>query len=133
MRAAVHLARDADQRWRKARDIAEDMNIPEAYLPQVLGALVHEGLVRSLAGPNGGYALSGDPADISVLAVIEAASGPVESQECVLRGGPCRWEESCAMHDAWAAAQAALRDRLAATTLLEIARADAALEAGTTS
>jgi hypothetical protein len=23
--------------------------------------------------------------------------------ECVLRGGPCRWEGTCAVHDVWAA------------------------------
>ena len=104
------------------------MSIPEAYLPQVLGALVRDGLVLSLAGPHGGYALARDPADVSLLEVIEASSGPVESRECVLRGGPCRWEESCAVHEAWGSAQAALRERLAASNLSEIARADAALE-----
>ena len=133
VRAVVHLARHAGVGWRKSRDIADDMSIPEAYLPQVLGDLVRVGLVRSLAGPHGGYALARDPADVSLLEVIEASSGPVESRECVLRGGPCRWDESCAVHEAWSSAQSALRDRLAATTLLEVAEADAALDARSSS
>ena len=128
VRAALHLARHAGDGWCKSRAIAADMEIPEAYLPQVLGDLVRHGLVRSRAGPQGGYALSAPPSEVSLLAVIEAASGPVESSECVLRGGPCRWQEYCAVHDAWASAQAAMRERLADTTLAELARADAALE-----
>jgi Rrf2 family transcriptional regulator, iron-sulfur cluster assembly transcription factor len=130
VRAAIHLARHAGDGWRKARQIADDMAIPEAYLPQVLGELIRGRLVTSLAGPNGGYALARDPESISLLEVIEASSGPVESRECVIRGGPCRWEDTCAVHDAWSSAQTALRERLDAVTLASVANADAALERG---
>lgn len=130
VRAVVDLARhhaDGGGR-RKSREIAAAMDIPQTYLPQILGALVRHGIVESEAGPEGGYRLGRAPADVSLLEVITAADGELVSRRCVLRGGPCRWDDVCAVHEPWSAAQHALRDELADTTLQGIADADAILE-----
>ncbi len=127
VRATVHLARRAGSGRSKAHEIAADMEIPESYLPAVMSTLVRAGLVTSTAGPDGGYELSRSPVEVSLLEVIEAIDGPIEASECVLRGGPCRWEDHCAVHVPWAEAQGSLRDRLAAASLAEIAAEDAAL------
>ncbi len=132
VRAVVDLARhhDDDSR-RKGREIATEMDIPPTYIPQILAELVRVGLVDSVAGPGGGYVLGRDPADISLLEVITAVEGEIGSRECVLRGGPCRWEGACAVHEPWWRAQQALRDELARTSFRDIAEIDAGLEAGT--
>jgi Rrf2 family transcriptional regulator, iron-sulfur cluster assembly transcription factor len=127
VRAAVYLARHVEDEWSKSRDIAADMAIPENYLPQVLGDLIRVGVVRSLSGPHGGYALARPPSEVQLLEVIEAG-GPVQSRECVLRGGPCRWEGTCAVHDSWSRAQEAMISELRRTTLADIARRDTELE-----
>lgn len=131
VRAMVDLARSHDRGGRrKTRDIAEAMAIPPGYIPQILAVLVRAGLAESEAGPAGGYRLARSPETISLLDVIVAVEGDMSSTECVLRGGPCRWEGVCAVHEPWSRAQEALRAELAAATLEEVARADAALEAG---
>ena len=129
VRAVLDLALHKDQGRRKAADISEEMEVPASYLPQLLAELVRAGVVRSVAGRKGGYTLARDPADISLLEVIEVAEGAVTSTECVLRAGPCRWEDACAIHDPWMRAQEALRNSLAGTTFAEIAEIDAALGA----
>jgi Rrf2 family transcriptional regulator, iron-sulfur cluster assembly transcription factor len=131
VRAMVDLARNHDGGGRrKTRDIAEAMDVPPGYIPQILAVLVRAGLAESEAGPSGGYRLARPPATISLLDVIVAVEGDISSTECVLRGGPCRWEGVCAVHEPWSRAQEALRGELAAATLEDVARADAALEAG---
>jgi Rrf2 family protein len=131
VRAVLHLARAGERR--RARDIAAAMSIPETYLPQILGALIRQGIVTSVAGPGGGYALARDPADVSLLDVVEAAEGPVRSGTCMLRGGPCYWDgRRCAVHDSWAQAQDSLAGSLAGVTFETLARRDAELEAGST-
>jgi Rrf2 family protein len=127
IRAVLELGRSGSRR--KSREIAAAMAIPETYLPQVLGLLVKAGLVSSTAGPDGGYSLVWDPAEVSVLQVVEATDGPIESKACVLRGGPCRWNDACALHEPWWRAQQALRERLDATTFAELITADRKLEA----
>ncbi len=104
--------------------------MPENYLPQILAQLVAAGLVTSLAGRDGGYALARPPHDTTLLEVIEAVEGPVEVAECVITGGPCHWDVECSVHRFWSAAQDAMRDRLRDTTFADIARVDAELEAG---
>ncbi len=129
VRAVLFLARHEDEPGRvKARQIAEDMDISENYLPQILSNLVRAKLVVSSAGPDGGYALSRRADEISLLEVIEAAEGDIRSRECVLRGGPCRWEGHCAVHEPWARAQEAMIHQLRATTFAEIGSLDAALD-----
>lgn len=131
IRAVLDLARrrDLDGR-RKSREIAEEMDIPANYLPQLLATLVRAGLVESETGPEGGYRLVSTPAEVTLLGVIEAVEGPLRSVECVLRGGPCHWEDQCAIHERWAGAQTAMRLHLGETTFGDLIAADAALERG---
>lgn len=127
IRAVLYLAQMCDRRC-KARDIADAMDVPESYLPQILANLVRHGVVTSTSGPDGGYHLLKDPGEVTLLEVIEAAEGEVRSSECVLRGGPCRWEGHCAVHEPWSRAQDALVDELGSATFGEIVALDALLD-----
>lgn len=129
LRAAVELARHPDDR-RKSREIGDEMDVPMTYLPQIMAELVRSGLVASHAGPRGGYVLARPATDISLLEVIEAVEGNPVSTECILRGGPCRWDGMCAIHVPWFRAQQAMLDQLAATSLGDVAAIDEALLAG---
>ena len=132
VRAAVALARAYDDGGvRKIREVSEEMGLPLPYTPQILRLLAKDGLAEARAGREGGYRLSRPPQDVSLLAVVEAAEGPLRSDMCTLRGGPCHWEEMCAVHPAWEAATNALRDSLAGVSLRDVVDIDAGLSAGT--
>ncbi len=130
VRAMLELARHHGQGRRKAREIAAVMDIPERYLPQILALLVRHRLLVATAGPDGGYELARKPGEITLLEVVEAAEGPLATDVCLLRGGPCDWEHVCPLHTPWSRAQEALADQLRGTTFQELADADADLEAG---
>lgn len=130
VRAVLYLARHHGTGRRKAREIASEMDIPERYLPQILANLVRHGLLVAVAGPDGGYALSREPVEISLLEVVEAAEGPLVLETCLLRGGPCDWEDACPMHAPWRRAQDALIGHLRDTTFRELADRDRAIEGG---
>ena len=130
VRAAISLARNYGTGYRKIRQVAEDMALPERYTPQILTMLARAGLAEARAGREGGYRLSRAPAAITLLAVVEAAEGPLETSRCTLRGGPCQWDNVCPVHHAWVAAGRALRDSLNATSLADVAREDASLRKG---
>jgi hypothetical protein len=49
------------------------------------------------------------------------------------RGGPCRWDDVCAVHPTWLKASDAIRSVLATTSLAEVAAVDRILEGGTPS
>jgi Rrf2 family protein len=127
VRAALALAEAPDDDYVTIAQVAEQMALPKTFTPQVLGLLARAGIAESKAGRGGGYRLARSPRGISMLEVVEAAEGALVNGRCTMRGGPCRWEDRCAVHDTWVKAAEALRRSLARTTLAAVARADLAL------
>lgn len=113
LRALRTLHRSGARMKRPA--LAAEIGTTPDFLARVVGRLVGAGWVESEPGRNGGYLLVADPEAISVLDVIEAVEGPAAGEKCVLRGGPCRPSEVCAVHDAWTRAREGLIAELAAT------------------
>ena len=129
MRAAMALARSwGNGNYRKIREVAEEMSIPQRYTPEILGILQRAGIAEARAGRNGGYRLSRDPAEISLLEVIEASEGSLKSQRCVMSGGPCHWQDTvCAVHPMLEAAGNALTSSLRSQSLASAVNFDQTL------
>jgi len=132
IRAALALASawDGKGRYLKIRKVAEDMELPRSYTPQILGTLQKAGLAEAKAGREGGYRLTRPPNKISILEVIEAAEGYLASEHCALTGGPCRWDDVCALHPTWVKASESIRTSLGRTTLAQVSSVDHDLRAG---
>jgi Rrf2 family transcriptional regulator, iron-sulfur cluster assembly transcription factor len=127
LRAAIHLARQNGDGYAKIREVSHAMELPLSYTPQVLGLLARAGLAEAKAGREGGYRLSRAPEEITLLEVVEAAEGDLRTNRCTLRGGPCRWEDQCAVHPFWVEAADGFRRSLAQTSLSDLVRADRTL------
>ena len=126
VRAALALAEAPDDGYVTIARVAEEMSLPKTFTPQVLGLLARAGIAESKSGRGGGYRLARVARRITMLEVVEAAEGSFVNTRCTMRGGPCRWEDRCAVHDTWVKAAEALRRSLARTTLAQVARADMA-------
>jgi Rrf2 family transcriptional regulator, iron-sulfur cluster assembly transcription factor len=131
VRAALCLAkRGGEGQYVKIREVAQTMALPASYTPRVLRLLAEAGLAEARAGRDGGYRLTRPPAEVALLEVVEAAEGAFRLERCILRGGPCHWEQVCAVHAAWSAVVQACRDSLRQTSLADLVAADVRLEAG---
>ncbi len=116
IRAMLALTRCRDGLL-SSRRIAEEMQIPPRFLPQIMGDLTRAGLVEAHPGRAGGYRLAEKAEGVSLLRVIEAVEGNAHRQVCVLRGGPCGVDGYCDVHEIFFSAEGALLDRLASATL----------------
>jgi Rrf2 family iron-sulfur cluster assembly transcriptional regulator len=123
VRAMLALAGvEALERPMSVRWIAERMGIPVRFLPHVMTDLSRAGLVVGSPGRKGGYRLGRRAGDINVLEVVDAVDPNGEDvPRCVLRGGPCRPDGRCAVHDVFASATGALRASLSERSLAQIA------------
>lgn len=65
-----------------AAAMARDLEMPPAFLAKVLRRLVDAGLLSSRMGRGGGVSPVGDTADVTLLDVIEAVSGPFVMDTC---------------------------------------------------
>lgn len=75
LRAMVDLAVYSGGDHISLKSIAERQNISEGYLEQVFSTLRKAGLITSVKGAQGGYALADSPASITVGAVLRALEG----------------------------------------------------------
>ena len=119
--AAIDLACHYGAGPVSARDIAERRGIPPRFLEQLFVSLRRAGIVQAVRGAKGGFALSREPAEITVLDIVEALEGPLVSSVCdQTREGSCGMSDACAAAPVWARATGALRDVFASTTLASL-------------
>ena len=57
-------------------EICESQRIPSSFMAKILRSLVRAQLLRSTRGVNGGFSLARQPAEITLLHVLEAIEGP---------------------------------------------------------
>jgi Rrf2 family transcriptional regulator, iron-sulfur cluster assembly transcription factor len=106
------LALHAGPERTKAAQLAERVGTTKGFLTQVMNPLVRQGWVRSEPGPTGGYVAAFEPEEVSILDVIEATEGPVDTGRCVLEDRTCASAGTCALHKPWSGARARLLEDL---------------------
>jgi len=121
MRACLFLASVGHADPVPSRVIAEAMDIPARFLPQVLADLSRASIVESINGKRGGARLARPPERLSLLELIEAVEGPALSTQCVLEERACRRDSPCAIHPAWIEAQEAFVSALGRRSLADVA------------
>jgi Rrf2 family transcriptional regulator, cysteine metabolism repressor len=120
--ASIDLACNYGQGPVSAREIAERRAIPPRFLEQLFVSLRRAGIVNAVRGAHGGFTLTREPSQITVLDVVEALEGPLTASVCDSeRESGCGKSGSCAAAPVWARATNALRDVFASTTLAALA------------
>lgn len=118
LRAVVFLADQAPE-GRTTDQIAQATRVPKAYLAKVLQGLCKAGLVHSQRGIGGGMTLAKEPAELTILEVVNAVEPLRRIRECPL-GLTAHGIRLCPLHqrldNALALVEAAFRE----TTLAEI-------------
>jgi Rrf2 family protein len=118
LRAVVHLADQAPQA-RTTDEIAAATLVPKAYLSKVIQGLSRAGVVHSKRGAGGGIALVDDPANLTILDVVNAVEPIVRIRHCPL-GLKAHGTRLCPLHRRLDNALAMVEDAFGATTLAEL-------------
>ena len=120
--AIRHVATKHHGELATAKEIADAYGIPFETLAKVLQRLTKAGLVASMQGVRGGYALARRPEEIQVSAIINAIEGtrPVIAQ-CLSEGpDSCIVFNSCTIKSPLTKVQANIEKAFSTMTLLEI-------------
>lgn len=64
--------------------IAEQQDLPEHYLEQLIGPLRKANLVRSVRGAQGGYMLAAEPESITIGQILRVLEGPIAPADCAV-------------------------------------------------
>jgi len=94
------------------KEIAKDMEIPGQFLGKIAQQLAKAGLIEIVQGAKGGYRLLVSPEKISLLNAVEAISGEIFLNDCIMRPASCRRSATCSVHCLWERARTQLRNTL---------------------
>ena len=119
--ATVVLAHMAhERRIASAGELAEATQLTGPTVRKLLKTLARAGLVDSVRGPQGGYALARQPDRISAADIIDALEGPVAITECSAGIGHCDLEGVCHVGSAWQRINRGIRTALSEVSLLDL-------------
>ena len=109
---------------RLMREIAASQGISEKYISRLMNPLNKAGFVRSIRGVKGGFVLAKNPADITLLAVVEAMEGALAVVDCVTDKAFCAKSGDCSACRMWTSLSAEIRQAMAKVTLADLTAAE---------
>lgn len=132
IRAALYVAaaQPAGGAFVSTRRIAEDLDVPFAFLTKVLQGLTQSGILQSQRGATGGVALARPAAAVSLMDVVVSVGGDRVFHECLLGLPSCSETSPCALHHQWSGQRSHLEALFTQTTLAELAAGTAPTEIG---
>ena len=123
IRALMCVAPDDSTERFQAKNVCQKAGIPESFTRKVFQALVNGGFLEAARGPGGGYSLTQEPSEISLLEIIEAVDGVETFDACIMGLPECDSSKPCPLHDTWSKAKEGLIGRLRSQTLADLVKA----------
>lgn len=125
LRAMMYLAARHDKGLVRIAEIARAQKIPEKFLERILLDLRKGGVLRSVRGRSGGYALGRPPEQISLALVIRIIEGALAPLRCTSTWAHvrCPAEEGCGLHSVMLRVRNAIAGILEGSTLADLCAA----------
>ena len=112
VRCVLYLSRQGKGKLVSRKEIAAKADIPPHFLAKIAQQLAKTGIIEILQGAGGGYRLLIEPADITLLDVIESIIGEISLNDCVARPDSCSSSPTCTVNRVWNRAREQLRSTL---------------------
>ena len=112
MRIMLDLALQQKEERISVRDISQRQTISPVYLEQILTQLKAAGLVKSSAGPKGGFALTRKPCEITLKEIMESMEGAIALVDCVNDSASCSKTNICLTRNLWIVVKQAIDQAL---------------------
>jgi Rrf2 family iron-sulfur cluster assembly transcriptional regulator len=121
LRAALYLGRSDRTRLVSAGEVASALGTPPNYTAKTLRHLTRKGLLRSVRGPHGGFALRVEPSELTLARLLDAVDEPTERPAvCLLGDRLCDGARPCGAHRRWLEVQSRANEMMQRTTLADL-------------
>lgn len=122
IRAAILIASKANDNVKLGvKDIAKEIEAPEAFTAKILQALNKHRIITSLKGPYGGFYSEKHQLELPVIDIVNAIDGLSVFRECGLGLHQCSDQHPCPMHFEYAALRDQFKRTFQQTTLASLA------------
>jgi len=123
IKASVYIASKSAEGIRtNLRDIADNIDSPEAFTAKILHKLAKQNILNSLKGPTGGFDIpEGRSKSIKLSDIVSAIDGDSIYEGCALGFESCDALQPCPMHNKFVGIRDDLKVMLENTSLYELA------------
>jgi Rrf2 family protein len=122
IKAVIYLALNSNENKKvMAKDIADPINVPKAYIAKLLQELSRQNIVSSAKGPKGGFYLSEHDKTIPIRKIINVIDGENRLSSCLLSLEECNEDKPCPLHDSIFPLKTKLLDSLEHKTIMDLA------------
>jgi len=123
IRAVLYIANNAnDNRKIGSKEIAKKLILPAPFLAKTLQELTRKEIISSVKGPKGGFFLTPQNANKSILDIINCIDGLQKFDECFLGQHQCNDESPCVVHHLYMPFKEKLLIKLRTKTITEMAK-----------
>jgi Rrf2 family transcriptional regulator, iron-sulfur cluster assembly transcription factor len=121
LRAVINLAMAYQNRPISISTIAAGEKVSSEFLEQIFFKLKKAGIIRSIRGPGGGFALNRKTSEISVKDILDAVGETGGLTPCTLRRKVlCTRTDFCPAHEIWTGLYDRISEYLGGVTLKDI-------------
>ena len=122
IRAAIFIAsRHNDGIKLNIKQIACEVDAPEAFTAKILQVLNKHRIITSLKGPYGGFFIEEFQLEQPAINIVNAIDGMSVFHECGLGLKQCSASHPCPMHDQYKIAREALQNAFQQTSIRDLA------------
>jgi Rrf2 family protein len=123
IKATIYIAVQSNQGNRVSlRDIAKEIDSPEAFTAKILQQLAKNNIIDSVKGPTGGFEIEKKKLEkIKLSQIVSALDGDSIYRGCGLGLKECSEKKPCPVHEKFKIIRNELKNMLESTNLLELA------------
>ncbi len=122
IRSAIYIAGQSMQSRKVGlKEVAKEIDSPEAYTSKILQKLTKGNVIISEKGPTGGFTISNDSIKtLNLAAIVIAIDGDAIFKGCGLGLKKCNEKKPCPLHHKFKAVRNDLYNMLTATSIIEL-------------
>ncbi len=122
IKAAIHICIETKDGSRVGiKQIASEIDSPEAFTAKILQTLVRQGIILSSKGPGGGFYIDSEAEAIPVIKIIEAMDGKHAFERCGLGLKECSEDHPCPIHNEFKSYSQRLKNLLMTKSVQDLA------------
>lgn len=123
IRAVLFIAvRSSNQERTRLKEIAKEIEAPEAFVAKVLQKLVKRNIIDSNTGPKGGFFMDDNQIEeVKLIDIVEAIDGDQIFNGCALGLPKCDENHPCPVHHKFKVIRSSLKEMMSTTDIGKMA------------
>ena len=123
IRSLVYFSDHSEKKSATVKEVGNESRVPSSYVAKIFQCLVQSRVLNSQRGPAGGYSMAVPASELTLLKIFHALDDLSKSpfSNCIMGFDKCNDKNPCLLHPIWTKAKEEMLEKLAASTISDVA------------